>query len=547
MFLFGQKAWERFKNNERDKALAQYESINAQYKLGIPQEVLFAHADKWGEMLANAQPGTHQWDDPMDWIGAMLTTAITIFSGFLTAGSTWVIAASVVIGTIAGLTQLGVSFYMEYVNDNIAFLELQTQSDDFSLATAKEANKYAQESDKITAMLVFNPYAICANGAVYKEQSAGSESFSPTKAYDPNKGLLGQSQTEPIDEMTQNRAHKASAGNQNYFQSTLRPSAPLAVGGLSATQMLDSLENNFREANERINRGFSLLFEAGFGQAGGGDELYKQTQEKQLAPTKNNINNIDFLDKIKNYNRGLRADFNYVRFAKKPFSDSERQERLKSYLEWVQSALKGEHLSLEEVAYYYYDSILQVILEFLKAHTNFYVLKPMSSTMWHGWDNFGSKFAGFSHYSSYTSSTYGKAYAAIMLQDETFKEESQIPFYDGDTYNGNDFIEQKAITLFSPFQEIARARVAPSALVAFYEQIFTRQINIIYFNPNNHNEYKLYNTIHIVAPYSPYSGHSVTQFPACRISKDEILLYRIPLEYKDARLLGYDFSKLDKA
>ncbi len=71
-------------------------------------------------------------------------------------------------------------------------------------------------SNQLSDFLIYNPYAICADGEVYKAGQAGGESFNYTKAYNPAQGLLGEYALSPIDELTQNRSHKHLAGNDAY-------------------------------------------------------------------------------------------------------------------------------------------------------------------------------------------------------------------------------------------------------------------------------------------------------------------------------------------
>lgn len=194
---------------------------------------------------------------------------------------------------------------MQSANDYLA------QSNDL-----REHKKYSGQEGKI-----FNAYRAYANGDIYKSEAAGSESFIATRAFNPTAHIINQAQKPPfIDEQIQNRAHYTLAGNTGAFEKNC-PNIPLKrIEPLNPDSVYKL--NFFTLQNQRLQRGYSELApylsdeDSRLVSNPASARAYIQAlYDEDIAFFADNyydyLESKDFLNKLKNYNNALRADFNY--------------------------------------------------------------------------------------------------------------------------------------------------------------------------------------------------------------------------------------------
>lgn len=108
---------------------------------------------------------------------------------------------------------------------------------------------------------------------------------------------------------------------------------PLAKFELDINKVQEALFQRYYKIQKLIASAFSELADAAFNADGNAQRVYNVVAENLTDGTKKNLYDTDFLNKMKNYNRNLRADFDY--FFKSKF------ERKKAASNW-ENAISGE-------------------------------------------------------------------------------------------------------------------------------------------------------------------------------------------------------------
>lgn len=293
----------------------------------------------------------------------MISIALAVVSVVfppLSVASSSVLMGLVTAGAIVGLSA---TLYGMYAYDKMIGLSLEAQRYASSTSALKAHLDAKMQKDSLTHMLIFNAYEIFANGEIYKAQNAGSQSYSPTLEYDPSKGILGSYKKIDEDEKITTRAHTIEAGNMEYFSHTLQHETPLKSAGISLEAILDGLENKRRINNQRITQGFLELNKLYFNILGTAQKIYERVIKEQIEPIENYMVQSDFLERLKNYNKGLRADTQWL--SKKDFkrkktekTEAEEAEMLKRVSAVWNEFQTNENYTLEERASHYHDSIL---------------------------------------------------------------------------------------------------------------------------------------------------------------------------------------------
>lgn len=337
------KSYQRIKNRYKNKRLEAFTTINAEHNLCLPQVWLEAEAEAYGRVKADSEVFLFSELDPLSMafiaVGAILTTIITIIAppaGWL--GWTYFgISVAAQAGTLAlTMTQQG------FLDQVAAFTTAQIQNTQLQSSLTKSTLE--RQSGQLSDFLIFAPYEICATGGVYKAGCAGSESFNPTKAYDPTQGLRGDFATSPIDDTLQNRAHKSLAGNASYDAHANPLPIPKAKAQLDFSQNQQGIKSSIKSANEDINGGYMKLSKEFFGFFENGKHIesyYKHSISQRIEPLKNRYRANDFLEKLKNYAKGLRADFFYETLKEKRLTLEERQKILEETLKYYKDKLEA--------------------------------------------------------------------------------------------------------------------------------------------------------------------------------------------------------------
>ncbi|WP_407379487.1 hypothetical protein [Helicobacter sp.] len=337
------KTYQRIKNRYKSERLKQFTQINTAHSLGLTQEWLEREADAYADYKASSEVFLFSELDVFSMImfsvGAILTAVFTIVfppAGWL--GWTYFgISVAAQAGTLAlTMTQQG------FLDQVAAFTTAQIQNTQLQSSLTKSTLE--RQSGQLSDFLIFAPYEICATGSVYKAGCAGSESFNPTKAYDPTQGLRGDFATSPIDDTLQNRAHKSLAGNASYDAHANPLPIPKAKAQLDFSQNQQGIKSSIKSANEDINEGYMKLSKEFFGFFENGKHIesyHKHSIDKRIAPLKNRYCVNDFLEKLKNYAKGLRADFFYETLKEKRLTLEERQQILEETLKHYKDKLEA--------------------------------------------------------------------------------------------------------------------------------------------------------------------------------------------------------------
>lgn len=313
--------WKRKRDEYYEQKIREYQNISSKYKLGLKWEEYQPIAWEYATQKAKSEQNFIQRAfSSGNILKTFLTLTLAIVGvslSFITFGSSFAVTASI----LASL--LGVSSYVYglQINAKMQWLGIKANQIASKISAYKAHNKAKKQKEMITHILINNPYAMFANGSIYKEQEVGSESFSPSIAYDPSKGILGSYEKNRIDEFILNRDSKNYAGGSAYMSNILNPPTPLARFGLSHQQNQQTLLDNMKKANKRITQGFLKLNELHFNILGTAGNVYNRIKKQQVDKYWKKMLIDDFLEKNKNYSLGLRADFNYLHkrhFVKKP-------------------------------------------------------------------------------------------------------------------------------------------------------------------------------------------------------------------------------------
>lgn len=337
------KSYQRIKNRYKNKRLEAFTTINAEHNLCLPKEWLEAEAEAYGRVKADSEVFLFSELDPLSMafiaVGAILTAVITIIAppaGWL-GWTLWGVALGGQVGvSVLTITQQGFL-------DQVAY-SLQAQALNTTTQANLTKNTLEARSNQLSHFLIYNPYAICADGEVYKAGQAGGESFNYTKAYNPAQGLLGEYALSPIDELTQNRSHKHLAGNDAYTTAQNPLPIPRKKAELAFESVQGGIKASIQARLDQINEGYMKLSKEYFGYLDSGkhiEKYYKHSQDKRIEPLKNRYKQNDFLHKLGNYSKGKRADFFYEYLKEHKLSPEQRQKMLQEVLEYYKGKLES--------------------------------------------------------------------------------------------------------------------------------------------------------------------------------------------------------------
>lgn len=255
---------------------------------------------------------------------------VAVFGFTLFGGATAAVTIAAIATATATFVATSAARYADYKVSGLGALAMFASS-----ATAALKNRTAAEKQSyaLTNLMIFGEYAIYANGSVYNAGAAGAgQTFSPTIAYDATKGIRGDLKKEPLDEMITGRVGGDLAGGQNFHSNVMNVDIPLAKFGLNAQKVQEKLVQKYIAYNKLVAAAFSEFGEAALNADGRAQVTYNAVAGSEETGFKGKILNAihanDSLDKLKNYNRNLRADFSFIN--KKTFF----KERPKSVMNW---------------------------------------------------------------------------------------------------------------------------------------------------------------------------------------------------------------------
>ncbi|MBD5165227.1 hypothetical protein [Helicobacter sp.] len=358
--------WKKKRDRYYKEKKRQYQAISESYGLGIKYEEYDPIAWEYADKKARSE---------RDWLSSifsgrnifktLLSIALAVISVVfppLSVASSSVLMTLVATGAIVGLSA---TLYAMHAYDKMIGLSLEAQRIASATSALKSHLNAKTQRDSLTHMLIFNAYEIFANGEIYNAQNAGSQSYSPTLEYDPSKGILGSYKKLDIDERITTRAHTIEAGNMEYFSHTLQHEVPLKSAGISLEAVLDGLENKRRINNQRITQGFLELNKLYFNILGTAQAIYERVISEQIEPIEDYMIQSDFLERLKNYNKGLRADTQWL--TKKDFKRKKTEKTEEEEIEMLERISQvwnefqtNENYTLEERAMHYHDSVLWI-------------------------------------------------------------------------------------------------------------------------------------------------------------------------------------------
>lgn len=282
--------------------------------------------------------------------GATTPLTVAYFAAGLTAATAGYFAAS------------AAEYYSQKAQGKAGSLE----SKEGAIGAYKNKAQRDAQSNALTNLMVYAAYEIYANGGIFKMGSAGSETFSHSIALDTTKGLRGDLQRDENAEKIHSRVGGDAAGGVYFHSKNLNVDFPLASYNLTADDFNDQLINKYRTTLKLLADAFVELNNLDFNANGEAQRVYNLKAERYTRPIKNSIYQNDFLEKLKNYNKNLRADFNWASdkmFATKKQSSGDIKGAL-GQIESLETFFADESLSDEFKAEYYVDCIM-MMLDFL--------------------------------------------------------------------------------------------------------------------------------------------------------------------------------------
>lgn len=306
---------------------------------------------------------------------AMSVGAMSVFVSIVSIGAGWAIQAN--------LDRLA-------TNNAEAISKLDAQNHDLN------SKIIAQQSAQITNTLIFATDAMFPSNQIYAAQKAGSQTFSPSQAYDPNKGILGQYNKDSFDEFTQNRAQVNLAGGVSFMSNLLNVDFPLAtIEAIDTKAGIKAINQECYAWQLRLNHCFDALAYNGFGVGyGENDKTVSNIMQKainhHITKRQKMLEVLDTLEKLKNYNRGLRLELpmNLNQLKKQSTKSSntststasggvsEWERHTKAYLlssykgyydEWLASADSSD---IVKFGYSFYSFMLKMLKKYSEINSN---------------------------------------------------------------------------------------------------------------------------------------------------------------------------------
>lgn len=272
-------------------AMANFNAINEKYALGMKPQSYEYIAWAIADAKTEAKKG--------------------VFGGFNILGGIFTIIGSIFTGGILGIIGGAVGMVGNKITTSNALKasDLAFKADaGFRNAAWKKALNDKRDNGRNSLLTSDKTYSIYADGGIYTQNAPGSQSFSPSLAYDTTKGLREDLKEDKIDEMIMTRAHYTQGGNDGFINEISEGYIEKGEGGLSVREKQDSLMLNARSNNERIFEGFTELVGVGFDFCGTANKHYEEVVKAQVHPILRTICTEDFIDKNKNYNRALRLE-----------------------------------------------------------------------------------------------------------------------------------------------------------------------------------------------------------------------------------------------
>lgn len=314
MGLFGSSKKKRRKYTQQ--MLDTFRPIVEKYGLGMQESEYRYIAEAIADAKVEAQKG--------------------VFGGFNILGVVFSVVGSILTGGILGIVSGVVSLVSNKITTGNALKaqDLALRADmGYKKAAWQKAMNDSRDNGRLSNLIIRKDYAIYADGSIYRQNAPGSESFSPSIAYDTTKGLRADLKEDAVDEMIMTRDHYTKGGNDGFIGEVGEGWIEKGEGGISVRESQDSLMVNAGKNNERIYKGFVELAGVGFDFCGTANKHYQEVIKRQVWPIFRQICSEDFLDKNKNYNRALRLELPLHMDALTKTKDTTQEQRDKAFKE----------------------------------------------------------------------------------------------------------------------------------------------------------------------------------------------------------------------
>lgn len=293
----------------------------------------------------------------------------TIFGVSLTAN----FAISVAIAAVGIVASTYSAFASSYYSQKAESIGASASNLTLGISVAKQRNQIAETSAVLTNLIIYGGYAIYPNGAIYNKGKPGSETFSFDDAYDNTRGLRGDLAKEnAFTENIHSRVGADAAGGTNFHQNLTEFDFPLKAYETNISQEFQAMYFRFYNIVRDL---YDAMVELGnfniIGQRNGSasfQSIYNRLYEKLTRPTKCKMMTDDFLYRIKNYNRDLRANFDYLNeyffIHKERETKSEQIENMIQGYDSLDDIWNNENITPQRKAEFYIDTLCDLMYIF---------------------------------------------------------------------------------------------------------------------------------------------------------------------------------------
>ena len=304
-----------YKKREYNKYIAIYRQTNAQYNLGIPDNILHNSADRYADLNAKRAYPTisgvvsamfnkkNIWKTITNILGAIVGIVLSIFPPTAVAG--WVMVAGVVSSIIGGVTALTLQVLEIKSTQMLEFRSKQISS--LGKGTHLQQEHLKAMNQQITDLLIYNPYAMLPEGELYKKDRAGSIGYQAgLEAPNPMRAINGQYKENALSKQITNTAHTNLAGNKDYNPNPLP--FPTQDFKENAKFVKEGIMADVKAHATQIQKGFSILAENYF--CFDDESTFKyhfdRNMKERINPRILRFNCYSFIEQNKYYSKGER-------------------------------------------------------------------------------------------------------------------------------------------------------------------------------------------------------------------------------------------------
>ena len=290
-----------------NKTMPIYIQTNNTYNLGIDYSALRYHCLQYAHAHALKEygDGNEVFNDTgkiaLILVSAIVSIVITAFSD-VSLGYFFLIASFEVIAAGAGIATIGV------INVNKTRMNI-TNNFINSINNAKHILKSANDvkNKQVTDLLIYQPYAMFANGEIYNKDRAGAVGYQAgLEAVNPMRAINGEYKENELAKQITNTAHTKLAGNDEYNPLSLPfPQKKFELYSAQSTQIQAV---NIKQEMEQIQRGFSILAENYFcfDDRKAFKKYFDENIHRRVNPKIKELNSFLFLEQNRYYNKGER-------------------------------------------------------------------------------------------------------------------------------------------------------------------------------------------------------------------------------------------------